>query len=304
MKLGFILSEMWTGIRGNFSMVVSIILVTFVSLSFVSVAALLQLQVGNMKNYWYDRAQIAIYLCSDFSPEEQCPAGAASAGEIAAVQATLQSQALNPHIEAFYFESQQDAFDRFLAESEDLSAAQYLLPEQLNQAFWVNLVNPEKTELIVEAFSSQPGVAEVRDQRGYLDQIINFLNVSSLAVAGVAAIMLFSAALLTTTTIRLSAFSRRREISIMRLVGASSASIQLPFILEGLLAALIGGGLAIGVVGFGTQYFVTDLLAEQLAFTSFVVIADVWQIAPAVIGAGALIATLAAAVSTFRHVRV
>jgi len=304
MKLGFILSEMWTGIRGNFSMVVSIILVTFVSLSFVSVAALLQLQVGNMKNYWYDRAQIAIYLCSDFSPEEQCPAGVASAGEISAVQATLQSQALNPHIEAFYFESQQDAFDRFLAESEDLSAAQYLLPEQLNQAFWVNLVNPEKTELIVEAFSSQPGVAEVRDQRGYLDQIINFLNVSSLAVAGVAAIMLFSAALLTTTTIRLSAFSRRREISIMRLVGASSASIQLPFILEGLLAALIGGGLAIGVVGFGTQYFVTDLLAEQLAFTSFVGIADVWQIAPAVIGAGALIATLAAAVSTFRHVRV
>jgi cell division transport system permease protein len=304
MKLGFILSEMWTGIRGNFSMVVSIILVTFVSLSFVSVAALLQLQVGNMKNYWYDRAQIAIYLCSDFSPEEQCPAGVASAGEIAAVQASLQSQALNPHIDAFYFESQQDAFDRFLAESEDLSAAQYLLPEQLNQAFWVNPVNPEKTELIVEAFSSQPGVAEVRDQRGYLDQIINFLNVSSLAVAGVAAIMLFSAALLTTTTIRLSAFSRRREISIMRLVGASSASIQLPFILEGLLAALIGGGLAIGVVGFGTQYFVTDLLAEQLAFTSFVGIADVWQIAPAVIGAGALIATLAAAVSTFRHVRV
>jgi cell division transport system permease protein len=304
MKLGFILSEMWTGIRGNFSMVVSIILVTFVSLSFVSVAALLQLQVGNMKNYWYDRAQIAIYLCSDFSPEEQCPAGVASAGEIAAVQASLQSQALNPHIEAFYFESQQDAFDRFLAESEDLSAAQYLLPEQLNQAFWVNPVNPEKTELIVEAFSSQPGVAEVRDQRGYLDQIINFLNVSSLAVAGVAAIMLFSAALLTTTTIRLSAFSRRREISIMRLVGASSASIQLPFILEGLLAALIGGGLAIGVVGFGTQYFVTDLLAEQLAFTSFVGIADVWQIAPAVIGAGALIASLAAAVSTFRHVRV
>lgn len=304
MKLGFVLSEMWAGIRGNFSMIISIILVTFVSLSFVSVAALLQLQVGNMKNYWYDRAQIAIYLCSDFSPEEQCPAGVATAGEIAAVQATLESQALSRHVEAFYFESQQDAFDRFLAESEDLSAAQYLLPEQLNEAFWVNLVNPERTELIVEAFSSQPGVAEVRDQRGYLDQIINFLNVSSLAVGGVAAIMLFSAALLTTTTIRLSAFSRRREISIMRLVGASSASIQLPFILEGLLAALVGGGLAIGVVAFGVEYFVTDLLATQLAFTSFVGIADVWAIAPAVLGVGALIATLAAAVSTFRHVRV
>ena len=304
MKVGLILSEMWSGIRGNFSMIVSIILVTFVSLSFVSVAALLQLQVGNMKDYWYDRAQIAIYLCSGFSPEEQCPAGVATAGQASAVEASLDSQALAPHIEAFYFESQQDAFDRFLAESEDLSVAQYLLPEQLNEAFWVNLINPDKTELIVEAFSSQPGVAEVRDQRGYLDQIITFLNISSLAVGGVAAIMLFSAALLTTTTIRLSAFSRRREIAIMRLVGASSWSIQLPFILEGLLAALFGGGLAIATVAFGTQYFVTDLLSTQLAFTSFVGIDDVWVIAPFVLGVGALIATLAAAVSTYRHVRV
>ena len=304
MKLGLVLSEMWSGIRGNFSMIVSIILVTFVSLSFVSVAALLQLQVGNMKNYWFDRAQIAIYLCSDFSPEGQCPAGVATAGQVDAVKTSLTGPALTPHIEAFYFESQQDAFDRFLAESEDLSAAQYLLPEQLPEAFWVNLVNPDKTELIVEAFSSQPGVAEVRDQRGYLDQIINFLNISSLAVGGVAAIMLFSAALLTTTTIRLSAFSRRREIAIMRLVGASSWSIQLPFILEGLLAALIGGGLAVATVAFGTQYFVTDLLSTQLAFTSFVGIADVWAVAPFVLGVGALIATLAAAVSTFTHVRV
>ena len=303
MKLGFILSEMWAGIRGNFSMIVSITLVTFVSLSFVSVAALLQLQVGNMKNYWYDRAQIAIYLCSDFSPEEQCPAGAASDGQVKAVGDQLESAALSPHIEAFYFENQQDAFDRFLAESEDLSAAQYLLPEQLNEAYWVNLVNPEKTDLIVEAFSNQPGVAEVRDQRGYLDQIINFLNISSLAVAGVAAIMLASAALLTTTTIRLSAFSRRREISIMRLVGASNWSIQLPFILEGVLAALIGGALAIAAVGFGTSYFVTDLLATQLAFTSFVGIDDVWSIAPLVVGAGVLIAAFAATVSTFRHIR-
>lgn len=303
MKLGFVLSEMWAGIRGNFSMIVSIILVTFVSLSFVSVAALLQLQVGNMKNYWYDRAQIAIYLCSDFSPEDQCPAGVATDSQVAAVKAQLDSAALAPHIEEFYFESQQDAYDRFLAESEDLSAAQYVLPEQLNEAFWVNLVDPEKSDLISEAFSSQPGVAEVRDQRGYLDQIINFLNISSLAVAGVAAIMLASAALLTTTTIRLSAFSRRREISIMRLVGASSWSIQLPFILEGVLAALVGGGLAIAAVAFGTSYFVTDMLATQLAFTSFVGVNEVWSIAPFVIGVGVLIATFAAAVSTFRHVR-
>ena len=90
----------------------------------------------------------------------------------------------------------------------------------------------------------------------------------------------------------------------MRLVGASSWSIQLPFILEGVLAALIGGALAISAVGFGTSYFVTDLLATQLAFTSFVGIEDVWSIAPLVVGVGVLIAAFAATVSTFRHIRV
>ncbi len=78
MKLGFILSEMWAGIRSNISMIVSIILVSFVSLTFVAVTLLLQLQIGEMKTYWYDRAQVAIYLCSDYSPEEACPAGGAT----------------------------------------------------------------------------------------------------------------------------------------------------------------------------------------------------------------------------------
>ncbi len=66
MNPGFILSEMWAGLKSNVSMVFSIILVTFISLTFVGVAALLQLQIGQMKNYWYDRAQVAVYLCTDF----------------------------------------------------------------------------------------------------------------------------------------------------------------------------------------------------------------------------------------------
>ncbi|NBU22745.1 MAG: ABC transporter permease, partial [Actinobacteria bacterium] len=65
MNPGFILSEMWAGLKSNVSMVFSIILVTFISLTFVGVAALLQLQIGQMKNYWYDRAQVAVYLCTD-----------------------------------------------------------------------------------------------------------------------------------------------------------------------------------------------------------------------------------------------
>ena len=68
MRLGFILKEMFEGIRGNLSMVISIVLVTFISLTFVAVAALLQIQIANLKDFWFERAQVAIYLCNDFAP--------------------------------------------------------------------------------------------------------------------------------------------------------------------------------------------------------------------------------------------
>jgi cell division transport system permease protein len=115
--------------------------------------------------------------------------------------------------------------------------------------------------------------------------------------------MLFSAALLTTTTIRLSAFSRRRELAIMRLVGASSFSIQLPFILEGLFAALIGGVLSMLVVGFAVQTYLTDSLAAQVSFTNLVSISDVLAITPIVLLVGAILAVLASGISTYRHIR-
>ena len=284
-------------------MVLSIVLVSFVSLSFVAVAALLQVQVGNLKNYWYDKAQIAIYLCNDFESELVCEAGAITQSQQIAVAAQLKSTALAPYIDTYYFESQEEAYQRLLEESSELSAAQYLNPEQLNATYWVSLADPESAELVVEAFESQPGVASVADQRSYFDPIIGLLNGASVAAGSIAAVMLFSAALLTATTIRLSAFARRKEIAIMRLVGASSASIQLPFILEGLLAALAGGGLAIGLNVFLVENYLTDSLALELAFANFVTTADVLQVAPFVLGLGAILAVLASGISTFRHLR-
>ena len=304
MKLGFLLKETWEGITRNFTMVISIVLVTFVSLTFVSIAALLQVQVGNLKNFWYDKAQIVIYLCNEYSPESECPSGAITENEQIAVAGQLKSPALTSYIDAYFFESQDEAYQRLLEENSELSAAQFLSAEQLNAAYWVNLVNPEKADLVVEAFSEQPGVAKVQDQRAYFDPIIGLLNGATVAAGSVAAVMLFSAALLTTTTIRLSAFSRRRELGIMRLVGASSLAIQLPFILEGLVAALAGGVLAVVVTSFLVETFLTDSLATELAFASFVTSADAIALAPQVIGIGAILAVLASGLATYRHIRI
>ncbi len=304
MNPGFILSEMWAGLKSNVSMVFSIILVTFISLTFVGIAALLQLQIGEMKNYWYDRAQVAVYLCTDFSPEAACPVGGATEEQIAAVKSQLDSAAITPYVEEYFFETHEAAYEKFSEEFAGSSVLEFITPEQLNQAFWVNLKNPSDSQLIAESFSGLEGVEEVRDQRGYLDQIFSFMNVGSFAAAGVAGVMLLSATLLIATTIRLSAFSRRREISIMRLVGASNFSIQLPFVLEGIFAALIGGLLAGGATLAAVQYLVNDYLALQLPFTRFVGLADALTVAPYLVGLGVILAVIASGVSIRRYLKI
>ena len=292
MRFGFVMGEIGHGLRRNVSMVISVILVTFISLTFVGTASLLQLQIGQMKNYWYDRAQVAVYLCSEFSPAEACPQGEASADVKTAIEAKLQDATLSPYVEKFYFLNHDEALKQFKEEFKDNTITNYVTADQLNEAFWVNLKDPTQSELILESFSGLDGVEEIKDQRSYLDEIFNFLNAGSLLAAGVAAVMLLSATLLIATTIRLSAHSRRREISIMRLVGASRFSIQLPFVLEGLLAAVLGALLATGVTVAITHYFVTGYLAKQLAFTSFFTVADSLMITPYLLGIGATLAII------------
>jgi len=304
MRFSFVFSEMGIAIRRNLSMIVSVILVTFISLTFVGTAGLLQQQIGSMKTYWYDKAQVAIYLCTKTSPQEICPQGEASKDVQGTITQRLKSETLAPYIDKYYFENHQQAFETFQREFKDNSVAKYVTPEQLNETFWVNLKDPNQAPIIIESFNGLAGVEEVKDQRTYLDQIFSMLNIASLAAISIAGLMLFSAALLISTTIRLSAVMRRREIGIMRLVGASNFYIQLPFILEGVVAGVIGsllsGAAIIGIV----QFFVQGFLATQLPFTTFVGLGDALALLPGLVLVGAGLAAIAAATSIRRYLRV
>jgi len=304
MRLGFVFSEIAQGLRRNASMVISVILVTFVSLTFVGAASLLQLQIGQMKTYWYDKAQVAVYVCSSVSPGTACPQGEASEEVKKAIEARLASATLTPYIEKFYFENHDAAYAKFQEQFKGNSVAKFVTADQLNETFWVKLKNPNESKIITESFNGVTGVEEVRDQRSYLDQIFSILNSASLAAVGVASLMLISAVLLISTTIRLSAFSRRREIGIMRLVGASNFYIQLPFILEGVVAATIGSLLAGGAVLGIVQFFVQGFLAKQLPFTSFVSLADGLLVVPALIAAGIILAVIASGLAIRRYLKI
>ncbi len=303
MRLGFVLREVVTGLSRNLSMVVSIILVTFISLTFVGTAILLQSQINQMKSYWFDRAQVAVYMCTDFSTLGGCDQQAASPDQKLAIEQRLASTTLAPYIDRFYFEDRDQAYVNFQEQFKDSAVVDLVSPELLPETFWVNLVDPQQSDLIFEAISGLPGVESVIDQRSYLDQIFALLNAGSLTAVVVASLMLLAAALLIATTIRLSAFSRRRELAIMRLVGASNRFIQTPFVLEGIVAATLGAALASMAVWGIVQFFVQGYLMDALPSTVFVTQADAFATMPFLFVTGIGLAVVASYVSITRYLR-
>lgn len=299
------MSEVGNGLRRNVSMVISVILVTFISLTFVGAAILLQAQIGQMKGYWYDRAQVAVYFCTATSDIGNCNLVEATQDQKDLVEAQLMSPALAPLIDRFEFESHEQAFERYQEQFSDNEFADFVTPDFLNEAFWVNLKDPTQSDALVESLSGLAGVEEVKDQRKYLDPIFSALNAASFTAIGIAALMLVAAVLLIATTIRLSAFSRRRELGIMRLVGASNRFIQTPFILEGVIAALIGSILAAGAVVAIVRFFVQDYLAPTLqTTTAFIGLGDALVIAPVLLLVGIVLAAASASVAISRYLKV
>lgn len=305
MRAALILGEVGTGLKRNLSMVVSVVLVTFISLTFVGAAVLLQLQIAQMKNYWYDKAQVAVYMCIPTSPSARCSGSEATAEQVAAVDAQLKSETLSPFVQQYYVETREQAYENFTKQFADNPFTPSVTPDLFGQTFWVNLVDPSQSAVLVEGLSGIAGVDSIVDQRSYLDQIFAILNTASYTAIGIAGLMLIAAVLLISTTIRLSAFSRRRELGIMRLVGASNRFIQTPFILEGVLAALIGAALACVSMWAIVHFFVRGYLQKTLQSTSFVAEYDaLLVIVPTLLGLGVVLAALSAKFAITRYLKV
>jgi cell division transport system permease protein len=287
-------------------MVISVVLVTFISLTFVGAAILLQMQIGEMKSYWYDRAQVTIYMCNYLDETGTCAQAEASEDQIAAVEGELDSATLAPFVESFEFWNHQEAYDSFVEAFPDSAVSGFVSPEIMNENFRVKLVDPGQAEVIIDSIKSLGGVESVIDQRGLLEPIFASLNAASLTAVGIAALMLVAAVLLIATTIRLSAFSRRRELGIMRLVGASNRFIQTPFILEGVFAALIGSILAGAAVVGIVKLFVQGYLSTELAgtVTSLIGMNEALLVVPILIAVGILLAASSAGVAISRYLKV
>ena len=304
MRLRFILSETGKGLSRNKAMAVAVIIVTYISLLFVGVAALAQIQVNMLRTDWYDKIEVSIYMCAADDRAPSCDLQEATEEQIDEVRARLASEDLQPYVEEVYEETKEEAFAAFQEMYGDTALGDWTSADMLQFSFRVKLVDPEQYEIIQEEFGGSPGVSEVRDQRELVEPMFNVIEMAKLLSLALAGIMTVAAVLLITVTIRLSAMSRERETQIMRLVGASNLFIQAPFMVEGAIAALVGAALAVGTLFGGVHLLVNNWLADSFNWAQFIGFQEVWMITPLLVGAALLLALVASAFSLAKYTRV
>ncbi len=305
MRFQFMLSEIGQGLRRNLSMTISVILVTTVSLLMLGVGLLAQKQVSGMKEYWYDRVQVSIFLCGKDSDKTKasCAAGEVTQAQKDQILGELQGAQLKPYVAEVFYESKEEAYQHLKERLKDL--AENVTPEQLPESYRVRLNSPEQYEVVSAAFRGQPGVDTVQDDNVVLDRLFALLNGLKWSAWAIAGLTLVCSVLLVATTIRLTAFTRRRETGIMRLVGASNLVIQMPFILESLISAVIGAVLASVILMGFTQFAVQGWLAGTLRFIrNWVGLTDAALVLPAMFLVGLGIAGVSAFLSLRRYLKV
>jgi cell division transport system permease protein len=298
----FILSEIGIGLRRNLTMTVAVVVTVAISLALFGSGLLIRKQVETMKDFWYDKVEVSVYLCGEASAGPTCGGNPVTEEQRQELLADLEAM---PQVQEVFYESQQDAYERFreqFADSPDL--VDNVTADALPESFRVKLVDPTQFEVVASAFRDRPGVEQVQDQKALLEDFFDVLNKLQLLALIIAGVQVVAAVLLISNTIRVAAYSRRRETGIMRLVGASNLYIQLPFLLEGVLAGLVGAAFASAALVALKVLLVDGQLRPTFEFTAFVGWGDVLSIIPWLVLTGVLLAGVSSFVTLRRHLRV
>jgi cell division transport system permease protein len=281
-------------------MTFAVVVTTAISLSLLGIGLLSNAQVGAMKDYWYDKIEVSVFLCGNLSDSPSCANGVVTAAQRLTIQQDLQEMIV---VDSVFYESQSEAFTRFQERFKDSAIAQNVTADQLPESFRVKLKDPTQFSVIVSAFSGRPGVDVVQDQRTILEKFFRLLGVLRNGALAVGLASVLTAALLISNTLRIAAFNRRRETGVMKLVGASSWSIQLPFLLEGVISAIIGWGLATGLLA-GLKTVIDSNVAPLLTFTKFFGWGEVWIASGYLLATGLVVSILASVITLRRYLKV
>ena len=294
MRIRQILSEATLGLRRNLVMSTAAVLTIAVSLTFVGGALLVSQTVDRLQAAFNADIEVLVYLDRDVSDPERT-----------GIQRILAGL---PLVERVTYESKADAYERFLRQNpNDPDLTENVTPDVLPESYAVKLTDPQQYAIVASASEGLPGVDQVVDNRDLVDDLFRSLNGLRDFAYATAVIQVIAATLLIANTVRLTAFSRRREIGVMRLVGANRTYIQLPFLLEGLVVGLLGTALAGGLLAAGKVFLVDGRLeglyrGGNLQPPSW---GDIYLVqGPLLLAVGLLVSLLASFVTLQRYVRV
>lgn len=292
MQITHILTELGTGLKRNVSMTLSLVVTTSLSLTLVGVGLLVNAQATETEEFFNGRSTVQVVLCAETSSSGGCVGGEATRAQREQIEAVLDE---NPEVDSYTYETAQQQYEK-AAELASQSpggddAFDVTVPSDFSALYTVIPVDPQQVEGIEGQLTDVGGIEgliNLAERRGGVGVLYDILDVTRNTAIAVAAFLALTSVLLVSNTIRLTAYARRKEIGIMRLVGASSWHIQLPFILESLLATLVAGLLACGALAGIVKYGIIEGAEQTYPFLT------VWIGWPEAVVAGGLTMALAA----------
>lgn len=298
----YTLSETANGLRRNVTSTLAVLVTMWVSLTLFGMGLLATQQVDLIKGVWYDKIEVNVFLCAPDSSGPGCTEGRDTTdAERQAVRSALEN---HPEVAQVYYQGKDEVFEEFRVAYRDSPVLSTMTAADMQDLFRVKLKDPQEYQSIRTAVLGMPGVQNVQDLRQYLDPLFGWLNLARWLAVGAAGLLLLAAALQIGNTIRMNAFSRRRELGIMRLVGASNLSILLPFLLESLVAALGGAALACGTLAVLQQSVIVGKAKPAIQSVQWIGWEHVGITMLALVAVAVVLSIIPTLIATRRHLRV
>lgn len=278
MRASFVLSGVATGIRRNATMTIALVLNTAIALGFVGAAILANTEITRFRTTYEDKLNVQVYLCTNLAYNTQqsdvqtakadkvaprkitcSPNQKTTAAQTAAIRALLNK---DPHVASFYYIDEKRALE--LGKKQLPDSAQFLKLGTFPASFSVKLKNIKSDYASFAAtYDTVPGVDKVNNQINTINALLNLIDSARWFSIVIALVVLAASVLLIGNTIQVAANQRRNETSIMRLVGASRWMTELPFMLEAVIAAAVGGLISIGFITIGKYVLLDQILGSQ-----------------------------------------
>ena len=291
MRFKYVLNEVLVGLWRNVTMTIAMIITMSVSLTMLGASVLMYMQVDQMKNYYYGEIEVSIFLREDVN-----------AAQRASIEQLLST---NPLVAEKTYESREQAYEKFQVlwrDSPDFVKS--VTPDSLPESWRVKLKNPEQYAEFNSQIEGTPGIQDIVDQRELLDKVFKIFNAIQVMALVVAGFMAMAALLLVGNTIQVAAYSKRREVAVMKLVGASNWFIQAPFVLEAVVAGLIGAILGFVFIFVGKVVLLDGRLQALTNVLTPIPDGNVWLMLPLLAGVGALVSAVTAWVTLRFYLKV